>query len=122
MKTQSSKPRKVRANLAITKEAQDVMLDNGYCGVRGMGEFLSQLVVEHHARVSRKPTQAEIAQELHKLASLLEEVTQYSKVDNSDNCQNCPPDEPMPLANVIDAPSDMVGVTVISEESGEEGE
>ncbi len=30
--------------------------------------------------------------------------------------------EPMPLANVIDAPSDMVGVTVISEESSSEGE
>ena len=94
------------------------MLDNGYCGVRGMGEFISQLVMDYHARVSRKPTQAEIAQELHKLASLLEEVNQYSKVDNFDNCQNHPPDKPMPLANVIDAPSDLVGVTVISEEDG----
>ncbi len=85
------------------------MLDNGYCGVRGMGEFLSQLVMDYHAKVSRKPTKEEIAQELRLLASMLEEVSPVAPVAS----------EPMPLANVIDAPSDLVGVTVISEEPGE---
>ncbi len=97
------------------------MFDHGYCGVRGMGEFLSQLVMEHHTRVSRKPTQTEIAQELHKLASLMEEVNQYSKVERNISTMvgsALLPDKPMPLANVIDAPSDLVGVTVISEEDG----
>ncbi len=109
MKTLSSKPKRVRTTLSITKEAQDTMLDNGYCGVRGMGEFLSQLVMDYHARVSRKPTKEEIAQELRLLASMLEEVSPVAPVAS----------EPMPLANVIDAPSDLVGVTVISEEPGE---
>ncbi len=110
METKRIKPRKVRATLAITKEAQDLMLDNGYCGVRGMGEFLSQLVVDYHARGSRKPTQAEIAQELHKLASLLEEVNPVAPAAS----------EPMPLVNVIDHPSGRVGATVLSEEPGKE--
>jgi hypothetical protein len=43
---------------------------------------------------------------------MLEEVNQVAPI-------TC---EPMPLANVIDAPSDLVGVTVISEESSAEGE
>ncbi len=108
METKRIKPRKVRASLFITKEAQDIMFDHGYASARGMGMFLSQLVVEHHARVSRKPTQAEIAQELRRLASLLEEVNQVAPM----------PDKPMPLANIIDSPPGLVGVTVISEEDG----
>ncbi len=84
------------------------MLDNGYCGVRGMGEFLSQLVMDYHARVSHKPAQQEIAAELRRLADALDEVSQVAPM----------PDKPMPLANVIDAPSDLVGVTVIEEEDG----
>ena len=47
------------------------MLDNEYCSVRGMGAFLSQLVMDYHARKTRQLTQAEIAQELHRLASLV---------------------------------------------------
>ena len=49
------KTKKVRTTLAITEEARDTMLDNGYCSERGMGEFLSQLVMEHHARVQAEP-------------------------------------------------------------------
>jgi hypothetical protein len=54
--------------------------------------------MDYHAHRTRKPTQAEIAQELHRLASLLEVVA--------------------PLANIIDSPAVLVGVTVISEEDG----
>jgi hypothetical protein len=110
MKTQSSKPTKVATTLHITKEAQDVMLDNGYCGIRGMGEFISELIMDYHARQTRAPTKQEIAAELRQIADLLEAV-------NPDEV-NLVASEPMPLANVIDAPSDMVGVTVISEEDG----
>ncbi len=85
------------------------MLDNGYCGIRGMGEFISQLIMDYHAGQTRKPTQAEIAGELRRLADMLEEVNQAAPLATT---------PPMPLANVIDAPSDMVGVTVISEEDG----
>jgi hypothetical protein len=77
--------------------------------------FISQLIVDYHAKRTRKPTQAEIAQELHKLASLLEEVN----IDKPDNCQSYQSEEPMPLANIIDSPPGLVGVTVISEEDGE---
>jgi hypothetical protein len=38
-----------------------------------MGEFVSRLIVEHHARSSRKPAAAEIAAELRRLADLLSE-------------------------------------------------
>jgi hypothetical protein len=40
--------RKVKVMLLMIKEAQDVMLDNGYVGVWGMGEFVSRLVLEYH--------------------------------------------------------------------------
>ncbi len=88
------------------------MLDNGYCGIRGMGEFISQLIMDYHAKQTRRPTKEEIAAELRQLADMLEEVNQVAPI-------TC---EPMPLANVIDAPSDLVGVTVISEEDGTGGE
>ncbi len=93
------------------------MLDNGYCGVRGMGEFLSQLVMDYHAKQTRRPTKQEIATELRQLADMLEEV-KLEEVNPGTPIAS----EPMPLANVIDAPSDMVGVTVISEEPGSAGE
>jgi hypothetical protein len=64
---------KVRATIAITKEAQDIIFDFGYASQRTIGVFISQLIVAYHARVSRKPTKKEIAQEFHRLASLLEE-------------------------------------------------
>lgn len=110
MKTLSTKPRKVSVTLHITKEAQDAMLDNGYASARTMGEFISQLIMDYHARQTRRPTKQEIAGELRQLADMLDEVEPDEvTLDTS---------EPMPLANVIDAPSDMVGVTVIDEEDG----
>jgi hypothetical protein len=90
MKTKRLKPRKVRTNLAITKEAQDILFDHGYASQRTVGMFISHLIVDHHAKRTRKLTQAEIVQELRRLVSLLE--------DNA---------------------AGVVGVTVISEESGE---
>ncbi len=72
MQTKRSKPIKVRSTIAITKVAQDTMLDNGYCGARGMGEFLSQLVMDYHARESRLATKGEILKELRRLIDLLE--------------------------------------------------
>jgi hypothetical protein len=114
MNTQLSKQKKVATTLHLTKEAQDTMLDNGYCGIRGMGEFISQLIMEYHAKQTRPLTKHEIAAELRQLADMLEEAD----LDEA----NPMAIEPMPLANVIDAPSDMVGVTVISEEPGSAGE
>ncbi len=51
----------------------------------------------------------------------VEAMLNTAKVDDSDNYQNHPGKEPMPLDNCqgIDAPSDLVGVTVISEEDGQ---
>ena len=109
MKTKSSKPTKVSATIHLTAHAQGIMLDH-YCGVRGMGKFISQLIVDHHARVSRKPSKEEIAAELHRLANLLEEVNPVAPTAS----------ETMPLANVIDHPSGLVGATVLAEEPGKE--
>jgi hypothetical protein len=58
MSTKPKKPQKVKVTLSITKEAQDIMLDNGYASVRTMGEFISALIVEYHARETSKPTPA----------------------------------------------------------------
>ncbi len=128
MQTKRINPNGVRVGLVISQAAKNAMFDNGYATDRTIGRFISQLVIAHHARVSRKPTQAEIAQELRRLASLLEEVTQYSKIDKPYNHKVYPPDKPMPdkpmpdkpmpLANIIDSPPGLVGVTVISEEDG----
>ena len=52
----------------------------------------------------------QIAQELHRLADLLEEVNPVAPIAS----------EPVRRSNVIDAPSDRVGATVISEEPGPE--
>jgi hypothetical protein len=71
METKPGKPRKVRVTLSITLQAQDIMLDNGYASSRTMGEFISQLIVDYHAQRTRKPTRAEVAAELHRLADLL---------------------------------------------------
>ncbi len=49
----------------------------------------------------------------------VEAMLNTTKVDDNDSNQNHSGKEPMPLANVIDAPSDLVGVTVISEEDGQ---
>jgi hypothetical protein len=108
MKTNTPQPAKVSVTIHITKAAQDILFDHGYASQRTVGMFISQLIVDYHAKRTRKPTKEEIAQELRRLASSLEEVNQVAPIAS----------EPMPLANVIDAPSDMVGVTVISEEPG----
>jgi hypothetical protein len=44
-----------------------------------MGEFISQLILDYHARASRLPTKEEIAQELHRLAGLLDTTAAKSK-------------------------------------------
>jgi hypothetical protein len=111
MKTLSSKTKRVRTTLSITKQAQDILFDNGYASQRTVGMFISELIMEHHARQTRKPTKEEIAQELRRLADLLDNIQKVTVAP-------LPTDKPMPLANVIDAPSDLVGVTVISEEDG----
>ncbi len=110
MKTLSVKPKKVQVTTNITKLAQDTMLDHGYCGVRGMGQFLSDLIMDYHRQRTRQLTQAEIAAELHKLADLLEEVNPVAPIAS----------EPMTRSNVIPAPSGLVGATVVSEEPGKE--
>jgi hypothetical protein len=89
MKTNSAKPTKVSVTIHITKEAQNILFDNGYASQRTVGMFISELIVDYHAKRTRKLTQAEIAQELRRLVSLLE--------DNA---------------------AGLVGVTVISEEDG----
>jgi hypothetical protein len=89
MKTLSSKTKRVRTTLSITKQAQDIIFDNGYASQRTVGMFISELIVDYHAKRTRKLTQGEIVQELRRLVSLLE--------DNA---------------------AGLVGVTVISEESG----
>jgi len=71
MNNTQKKVRKVVVTLALTKEAQDIIFDYGYASQRTVGAFVSQLIVEHHARVSRKPSKEEIAVELHRLADLL---------------------------------------------------
>ncbi len=108
MKTNTPQPAKVSVTIHITKEAQDILFDHGYASQRTVGMFISHLIVDYHAKRTRKLTQAEIATELHKLASLLEEVSEVAPM----------PDKPMPLANIIDDPDGWVGVTVISEEPG----
>ncbi len=69
------------------------MLDHVYASARTMGMFISQLIVDHHARVSRKPNKEEIAAELHRLANLLEEVNPVASKYS----------EPVRRSNVIDA-------------------
>jgi len=88
--------------------------------------FISQLIVEHHARVSRKPSQEEIAAELRRLADLLEEVNQKTKtfidfgsVSDIYKSRAFAQDSDFALrSTVIDAPSGRVGVTVLAEETG----
>lgn len=71
MKTTTGRPKKVRATLAITKEAQDIMLDNGYCSVRGMGEFISQLIVDYHARRTGAQSKAQLVADICQLVDKL---------------------------------------------------
>jgi hypothetical protein len=44
-----------------------------------MGDFVSRLIVEHHARISRQPTTTEIAAELRRLADLLVDAGEKSE-------------------------------------------
>ena len=86
------------------------MLDNGYCGMRGMGEFISGLIMDYHARVSRKPSKEEIATELHKLADLLEGVNPVAPTAS----------DPVRRSHVIDHASGLVGAMVLAEGPGPE--
>jgi hypothetical protein len=43
-------------------------------GARGIGEFLSQFVMDYHARLTREPTNEEIAVGLRRLADLLDTI------------------------------------------------
>jgi hypothetical protein len=66
-------PQKVRMTISLTKQAQDIIFDHGYASARTVGDFISQLIVAHHARVSRKPAPKEIAAELRRLVDVLEQ-------------------------------------------------
>jgi hypothetical protein len=113
MKTNTPQPAKVSVTIHITKEAQNILFDNGYASQRTVGMFISELIMDYHARQTRAHTKQEIAAELRRLAAEVERNIS-TMVESA-----ILPDKPMPLANVIDAPSDMVGVTVISEEDGQ---
>ncbi len=71
MDTDPTKVEKVKATLALTKEAQEVMLVNGYATERTQGDFISMLILAHHARQTRQLTPVEIVQELARLVDLL---------------------------------------------------
>jgi ABC-type uncharacterized transport system ATPase component len=71
MKTTQKKVRKVVTTLAITKEAQDIIFDNGYASQRTVGVFLSQLIVDYHAKQTRKLTTEELLAEIHRLVDEL---------------------------------------------------
>jgi hypothetical protein len=71
MTTNQRKPRKVRVNLSITLEAQKLVFDRGYASARTMGDFISRLIVEHHAQQTNRPTPEQVAGELRRLADLL---------------------------------------------------
>jgi hypothetical protein len=73
METNTRKPQKVRVTLSITKQAQDTMLDNGYCSVRGMGKFISQLIMDYHASKTGTLTPTQISAEIHRLVDMLSE-------------------------------------------------
>jgi len=112
MEIKRIKPKKVVTTLAITKEAQDLVFDYGYASARTIGMFVSDLIVDHHAKRTRQLTQAEIAAELHRLADLLVEDRPVAPIASEP--------APTPLGNVIGAPSGRVGTTVLSEELGKE--
>jgi hypothetical protein len=73
MTTTTPKPKKVRLSLSITVEAERILSESGYASARTKGEFISRLIVEHHARARRKPTPTEVAAELRRLADVLEQ-------------------------------------------------
>ncbi len=74
METKQKKVRKVITTLSITKEAQDVMLDHGYASARTMGVFISELILDHHAKQTRKLTKEELLAEIHKLVGELANI------------------------------------------------
>ncbi len=71
MNPTQKKVRKVVTTLSITKEAQDVMLDSGYASARTMGVFISQLILDYHAKQTRRLTKAELLAEIHRLVEEL---------------------------------------------------
>ncbi len=70
---------KVFTTLSITREAQDIMLSNGYASSRTMGLFVSKLITEYHERRTHKLpeglTAADIAWQLKRLTDLLIKIT-----------------------------------------------
>ncbi len=71
MNPTQKKVRKVVTTLSITKEAQDVMLDSGYASARTMGVFISQLILDYHAKQTRRLTKEELLVEIHRLVDEL---------------------------------------------------
>ena len=71
MEPTQKKPRKVVTTLAITKEAQDIIFDNGYASARTQGEFISQLIVDYYARKTHEHSTAELTTELHRASEEL---------------------------------------------------
>jgi hypothetical protein len=71
MEPTQKKVRKVITTLSINKEAQDIMLDSGYASARTMGVFISQLIVDYHAKQTRRLTKAELLAEIHRLVDEL---------------------------------------------------
>jgi hypothetical protein len=69
---------KVTTTLSITRAAQNIMLDNGYASQRTMGEFVSRLIVEHHARrtspIVETMTAADLIYEIKRLVVMLDKL------------------------------------------------
>jgi excisionase family DNA binding protein len=88
--------------------------------VEDVADFLKlhKLTVMKMARQGKIPGVL-IAKRWRFKRSDVEAMLNTTKVDDNDSNQNHPGKKPMPLANVVDAPSDMVGVTVIHEEDGQ---
>jgi hypothetical protein len=70
MHTKPKKHAKVKATLHLTQEAQGVMLDH-YASVRTMGDFISELIMEHHRRMTGTFTPEELSAEIHRMVDLL---------------------------------------------------
>jgi hypothetical protein len=77
METTQKRHPKTKMTIHLSADAVDVLRFAGYCSDRTVGVFVSDLIMEHHARVQRAktdapPTPVEMAAELRRLADLLE--------------------------------------------------
>jgi hypothetical protein len=57
--------------LHLTQEAQYTMLQYGYASSRTMGDFISELIMEHHRRMTGTFTPEELRAEIYRLVDLL---------------------------------------------------